>query len=340
MSMNRHKYVFCATKVHFALAGLLICMAILTTARTGHTEMVDRVMAVVNSEVITLSEVEEEATEAYHSLAKTLTGEALVKALDEARESALDSLINQALIVQRAEKFNVTVSDEELDKAFQKMRAHNYPDLDDDQFRKALADAGMNEEHLRKIIRTQILQSKLVSYNVRSKIVITDDMVLDYYDEHYTARADKGRFYLLQIGIAWDSGATEADKLERKKQAERIRQMALDGDDFHDLAKQYSNLPSAADGGDIGIFSLDDMASVMREAVGALSPGEVSDIIEMANSYQFFKVLSGDDKAIVVTKTYESVKDEIKDKLYDEKLKEAYAEWVKELKDEAYIQKL
>ncbi len=193
---------------------------------------------------------------------------------------------------------------------------------------------------MRKLIRTQILQSKLIIYNVRSKIVITDDMILDYYDEHYTAKTDKGRFYLLQIGISWGGVATDADSLERKKQAERIRQMALDGDNFTELAKQYSDLPSKADGGDIGIFSLDDMAPAMREAVGALSPGEVSDIIEMANSYQFFKVLSGDEKAIVVTQSYESVKDEIKEKLYEEKLKESYAEWVKDLKDEAYIQKL
>lgn len=338
MSMNIPKQFLGKTNIHVALSTLVLFT--LLTAQTGRTEMVDRVMAVVNSQVITLSEVEEEAADAYRSIAKSLTGADQVRALDEARESALDSLINQALIVQRAEKFNITVSDEELERAFSKMRARNYPDLDDAEFKEALRDASTSEEQVKKHIRVQILQSKLISYNVRTKIVITDDMVLDYYDEHYTARTGNGRFYLLQIGIAWGADATEADLQERKKQAERIRQMALDGENFQKLAKEYSDLPSAVDGGDIGVFGLDDMASSMREAVGALAPGEVSEIIEMSNSYQFFKVLSGDEKAIVVTQSYESVKDEIKDKLYEEKLKESYAEWVRGLKDEAYIQKL
>lgn len=322
------------------LLSIVFAYVLFLSANFAAAEMVDRVMAVVNDEVITLSEVEEEAADAYRSLAKSLTGESLAKALDEARESALDSLISQILIVQRAEKYNITVSDDEVERAFAKARARNYPDLDDEAFQEAVTQSGMSIERLKKRIKTQILQSRLVSYDVRSKIVVTDDMILDYYDEHYTARVDKGRYYLLQIGISKDGDADEEETALRMKQAQRIRRMARDGEDFRELAKKYSELPSAVDGGDIGIFTLDDMASAMREAIGPLAPGEISDIVDMGDSLQFFKVLSGDDNAIVVTTTLESVKDEIKEKLYEEKLKESYADWVKNIKDEAYIQKL
>lgn len=302
--------------------------------------MVDRVVAVVNDEVITLSEVEEEAADAYRTLAQSLSGESLVKALAEARESALDSIIDQRLIIQRAEKYNITVSDEEIESAFTRIRTGKYRSLDDEAFNEALKQSGMTVDRLKQRLKTQIMQSKLVAFDVRSKVVITDDMILDYYDENYTARVDKGRYYLLQIGISWDSAANDDEKKLRRKQAERIRRMAVEGEDFKELAKKYSDLPSAPDGGDIGIFTLDDMAASMREAIAPLNPGEISEIVETANGYQFFKLLSGEDNAIIVTASFESVKDEIREKLYEEKLKDEYSDWVKKIKDQAFIQKM
>ena len=302
--------------------------------------MVDRVVAVVNDEVITLSEVEEEAADAYRTLAQSLSGESLVKALAEARESALDSIIDQRLIIQRAEKYNITVSEEEIESAFTRIRTGKYRSLDDEAFNEALKQSGMTVDRLKQRLKTQIMQSKLVAFDVRSKVVITDDMILDYYDENYTARVDKGRYYLLQIGISWDSAANDDEKKLRRKQAERIRRMAVEGEDFKELAKKYSDLPSAPDGGDIGIFTLDDMAASMREAIAPLNPGEISEIVETANGYQFFKLLSGEDNAIIVTASFESVKDEIREKLYEEKLKDEYSDWVKKIKDQAFIQKM
>ena len=78
----------------------------------------------------------------------------------------------------------------------------------------------------------------------------------------------------------------------------------------------------------------------MRSAVSALEPGGISEIVETDAGYQFFKLLSGDDNTIVVTSSFEEAKDEIKQKLYEQKMKEAYSEWIKELKEKAYIQKL
>ncbi len=78
----------------------------------------------------------------------------------------------------------------------------------------------------------------------------------------------------------------------------------------------------------------------MRSAVASLAPGSISEIITTDAGYQFFKLLSGDDDAIVITASYEEVKEEIKQELYEKKLKDAYSDWVVELKEKAYIQKL
>lgn len=310
---------------------------------TGGAELVDKVVAIVNNEVITLSEVEEEAARIFQALAKESSGQALVKSLAEAREATINGLIDRRLINQRAKSTNTTVTDEELVAAFDSTR--NRMALNPAEFRKKLERSGMTEESLKKQLRDQVLQSKLISYDVRAKIVVTDEMIRNYYNEHYTPKAAKGDFYLLQMGFQWNPEVIEQEKqqeekAETKKRAERALELVNKGQDFKTTAKKISDLPSAIDGGDLGILKLDDMAPAMRTAVAALQPGEMSKIIETSDGYQFFKLLSAKDEAASTSSSYEKVKDEIKEKLQEEKLKAAYSEWVKKLKESAYIQKL
>ncbi len=88
------------------------------------------------------------------------------------------------------------------------------------------------------------------------------------------------------------------------------------------MAEKFSDLPSASDGGDIGIFSLDEMAPAMRDAVATLNPGELSKIIETPAGYQFFKLLPGKENAKVDTAPSDAVKEEIREKIFEEKLKD------------------
>lgn len=309
----------------------------------GTAELIDKVVAVVNDEIITLSEVEEEAARAYQSLAKERSGEKLLDSLAEVRESTLNSMIDRRLINQRAKHYNATVTEEEIDTAFESTRKRL--SLEPAEFRNKLAGSGLTEELYRKQLKDQILQSKLISYDVRAKIVVTEEMIQDYFNEHHAAKAEKGSYYLLQMGFTWKTGADDQEKLatakaETRKQAERILGLVRDGQDFKTLAKKFSDLPSASDGGDIGILQLDDMAATMRTAISPLKPGELTDIIETSNGFQFFKLLSGEEHTKASSSAFEAAKEEIREKLYEEKMKVAYSDWVKKLKENAFIQKL
>jgi len=321
---------------------ILFIFIIVTVPASSFAELVDRVVAVVNDEIITLSEVEQEAEGLYRVIAQKGSGDSLLRALAQARETTIDALINRRIIAQRAKQFHVSVSEKELINAYEQVRSRS--GLNETAFKKELAQSGMTDKTYRASLSSQILQKKLVNFDVHSKLIVTDAMILDYYDENYTHRVEAGNYYLLQIGFSWDkdTGPGELDeKKERtRKRAERVRNLAVNGQNFKMLASKFSDLPSAVDGGDIGIFTLDEMAAGMRSAVAPLEPHSVSKIVETDAGYQFFKLLSGDNNAIVVTAPYETVKDEIKQKLYEKKLKEAYSSWVKKLKEKAYIQKL
>lgn len=305
-------------------------------------EVVDKVVAVINNEVITLSELEEETTGLFRSITQNNPDIPILKAMEEAREVTLNNMIERQLIQQKAKKYNVSVTDEDVDAAYEKMRSRM--SLNPTEFRRKLENSGMTEESYRDKLKSQILQSRLLSYDVRSKIIITEEMVLDYYDENYTARVDKGSYYLLQMGFTWpesdDLKKMATSKQETLKRTERVYNLAQNGQDFKLLAEKFSDLPSASDGGDIGVFTLDEMAPAMRDAVAALKPGELSKIIDTPAGFQFFKLLSGEENAIVVTSSFEAAKEEIRAILFEQKLKAAYSEWVIKLKEDAYIQRL
>ena len=309
-------------------------------------QLVDRIVAVVNDDVITMSEVNEQGEGFFKKITEQAPSAQVEDALRRAREEVLDTLIDKKLIAQEAEKQRVSVSDEEVAAAAEQMLTSN--NITREMLDAQLGQMGMNYDTYLENLHNQILQSKLVNYEIRSKIIITDDMILDYYDTHYTRHVSGGGYYLMQMGFIWGKGSAAtastpvkyADKMDAKKRAERVRALVINGQDFRTLAQKFSELPSAADGGDLGVFQKDDMAPYMQNAILNLSPGEISEVIETPSGYQFFKLLSSQDGQIVVQASFGSVKEEIRNKLYEQELKGAFDEWVANIKDEAYIKKL
>ncbi|MBT8333217.1 MAG: peptidylprolyl isomerase, partial [Deltaproteobacteria bacterium] len=221
-------------------------------------------------------------------------------------------------------------------------------DVSRDTFLEQLYASGLDEVTYRSNLQSQILQNKLISRDIRSKIIITEDRILDYYDAQYTKRVDEGSYYLLQIGVSWgetqaaesSTSAIEEKKSNARKQVESVHKLARSGQDFSELARKFSDLPSAADGGDIGVFQEDDMASYMKNAVISLKPGEISPIIETPVGYQFFKLLSTREGGIVIQAPYDTVKDEIRQILFQEAMQSEFKNWINGIKERAYIRKL
>lgn len=309
-------------------------------------EVVDKVVAVVNNDVITMSEVDEEGKTYFKKVTESAPPEKLAEMLIQARDAVLNGLIDKYLIKQKARSMNVSVSDDEVQASIDKIMATN--NMTQDQFREKLAEGGVNEEAYRDNLKSQLLQKKLISFAVHSKVVITDDMILDYYDTNYTKHLLEDEYYLLQIGFIWgkdpktreSTPALYLDKKEARERAERVHALAKQGQDFRELAKKFSELPSAEDGGDIGAFKKNDMADYMKGAVLSLSQGEVSDIIETPAGFQFFKLLSGKDTSIVTKAPFESVKNEIREKLYQKKLEHEFTAWITAIREKAIIQKM
>ncbi len=315
------------------------CLLLLYSAAPLSAEVVDCCVAAVNDDVITLSEVNEAGKPLFKRVAEQTPPGKLSETLQQARKTVIEKLIDKKLLLQEAKRYKITVSDEEVDKALQRILSRNH--TTSQQFHKQLAAMGLNEQQYREDLKDQILSSKLVNVAVRSKVIIPEEKIIDYYDMHYTEQVGDGGYYILQIGISWDGdkdgAALKKAKEAARKKALRVRSLAVAGQDFKKLAHEYSDLPSAVDGGDIGVFQAEEMAESMRKAVTALKPGEISPIVETPSGYQIFKLLSSQEGQIITKVPYEDVKDEIREILYRQEMQKLYKNWMKELRAQSYI---
>jgi len=326
-------------KVLHVLFPVLLLFFLLAPSSYGD-HLVDRVVAVVNDDVISLSELEKTGREFFERIKAQAPAEETESALEKARSEVLSGLIDKFIVRQQAEKLSITVAEQELDSAIDQILARNNATVED--FRKDLAKMNISEQEYRNNIRDQILQSKLISYEVRSRIVIIEEDIQAYYQKEYTQEKGDDGYSILQMGFTWRNAVSLEKagfdtKEEARAKAEEIRARVLDGESFTDLAKANSNLPSAAGGGDIGHLQKDEMAAYMKDVILAMRPGEISPIVETGNAFQFFKLLSVRDGDIVVKAPYESVREDIRDILYRQKMEEQYKTWVKGLREKAYI---
>ncbi|MBW2467422.1 MAG: SurA N-terminal domain-containing protein [Deltaproteobacteria bacterium] len=319
---------------------VVVCFLLLhLTAVSFAEEYVDRIVAVVNEDVITLTELEKTGREYFERIRMQAPPGELERALKKARKEVLSTMINTIIARQKAEEFGITVEETEIDNAVEQIISRNNVTLED--FRKELASMNMSEQEFRDNIRDQILQSKLVNFQVRSRIVIIEEDIREYYEKEYTQEKEESGYYIMQMGFNWTNPDSRTGdpgtKEDIRKKAEEIRERAVAGENFKELARTYSDLPSAVDGGDLGLIKKDEMAEYMRDAILPLHPGDISQVIETGSTFQFFKLLSVRDGDIILKAPYESVKDDIRDILFRREMENQYKAWVEGLRKQAYV---
>ena len=300
-------------------------------------DYVDRVVAVVNDDVILQTELEKAGGEYFERIRMKAPAGEVESAIEKARGEVLSSLIDNMIVKQKAAELGITVEEAEIDNAITQILSDNNATLE--QFRKELAKVNVSMQDYRNNLRNQILQSRLVGQQVRSRIVIVEEDIKEYYEKEYTQEKGESGYYILQIGFNWKNLVTldGVSQEEAREKAEAIRARVLAGESFGELARSYSDFPSATDGGNLGLIKKDEMAAYMRDAILSMHPGDISPIIETGSTFQFFKLLSSREGDLVVKAPYESVKDEIREILYRQEMEKDYKAWVENLREQAYI---
>lgn len=245
----------------------------------------DRVVAVVNDEVITLHELQSRLDSVVSQLKRQGTE---LPPKEVLQKQMLERMIMDRIQVQYAKENGLHVEDGELDMAINRIAANNK--MTPDQFRKALEKDGVAFVKFREEIRDEMLISRLKNREVDSKINISEGEV----DNYLAGQAQAGvtpEYHLAHILVRTPEGASPEQLQKLKAKAEQIMEHLRKGDDFAQVAAAYSDAPDALDGGDLGVRPADRLPSLYAEAAAKLQPGEVSPLLHSPNGFHIVRLL-------------------------------------------------
>ena len=273
----------------------------------------DKIIAIVNSEIITQSEVEELLASFYLQMPAKFSEERKEKELTRMQKTVLERLIEDKLILAEAKKQGIKVPPEAIKKRLSEIKKEF---KDDAEFSDALASQGLTPADFRKKIEQQMMISAAVEFNVRRNIVVSPVEITAYY------QANLKDFQQLESA---DINSILCVSQEKAKEAF----LALkNGEDFETVKQSFSPETS------LDKITKGELMPEIEDVVFSLEEGKFSDIVKMENGFYIFKLLKKNPQAQIPLPEVETV---IKNLIIRRKTEEHFREWIAKLKEDAYI---
>ncbi len=310
----------------------LILVALLGS-RLASGEVIDRIAAIVNDEVITLGDVRKAAAPALASLGSVTNPELRAQEERRALKQALDDLIGQTLLMQEATKLHMVVGPEEVDRYISQLKSQY--GWDDQAMRQALEQEGTTLARFRKDVRRRLSTSRLVQMKLGPTIRVSEEEVTQALEREYRGLAREIQLTARHILLLVPEGATKEEEAKVAARAREILAMAREpGADFVSLAKKYSEGPSASRGGDIGSFTKGTLDPAFEEAAFAAEVGEIVGPVRTRYGYHIIQVtrrreLAPKDEAVL--------RREVRGRLRQERMERAMNRWIQELRRKAFV---
>lgn len=260
---------------------------------------VDRIVAVVNSDVITQLELSDRLRTVTQQLQKQGTP---LPPRDLLEKQLLERIIMDKVQLQFALENGVKVDDAQLDKTLQRIGQEN--GLSPDQFRATLEKDGVNFAKFREDIRNEIIMARLREREVDNRVTVSEAEVDAYIANLATAKGDEFNLAHVLIRVPEQASPEQLQKL--KARATQVLEELKSGKDFRQVAASYSDAPDALEGGLLGWRSSGQLPTLFLEILNTLKPGEVSEVLRSPNGFHILKLLAkrGKDAPLIVQQTH------------------------------------
>lgn len=293
---------FLKPALNSALALALIVVATLSAAapKPGKIALVDRIVAVVNNEVITQRELDEKAKLAEQQLQRQGTP---LPSRDVLEKQLLERLIIDKVQLQYAKENGVTVDDEALEQTLQRIATENK--LTMEQFRAVLKRDGVSYDKFREDIRNEMVLARLREREVDNKIFVSDADV-DNYLANRQRQGEETEYNAAQIFIRVPEQATPEQLQAVKAKADKAWQQLKNGADFRQVSASVSDAPNAIQGGPLGWGSASRIPPLFVEALDKLQPGDITPVLRSPNGFHILKLVDkrGKNVKVVVPQTH------------------------------------
>ncbi|MCZ7626489.1 MAG: peptidylprolyl isomerase [Candidatus Methylomirabilis sp.] len=329
-----HSYTLHPTPYTPTFVIVVVFLLSIFAASGAEAVILDRVVAVVNDDVITLTEVQEEGLQAIRKIVENTLGMERERQLRSTEQQILDELILRRLQLQEAKKENIEVTPAETQTAIEELKKRNGLSGDED-LRAALSRELLSEEQFRRGITEQVLLTKLVSRRVRSKVVVLDEEVQQYYEQRQDQFTEIPQFKIRHLLVTVSPQATPADQSRARKRIEEAQARLKMGTDFSTVAKQYSEGPLASSSGEVWTMKRGELAPELEEAAFALPVGQPSDIITTSAGFHLIVV---EERVPGRTLSFDQVKERLRAILFDQKTEAKFKEWIEGLRTKANVE--
>jgi peptidyl-prolyl cis-trans isomerase SurA len=308
---------------------LPLSLAALLCTTPAAAERIDGIAAIVNEEVITLSQLNE--------LKMPVGSQGFINYADtedtEVRRRLLDKLIEKKIQIQRAHELGIAVSEADVDGAIDDVRAKNR--MSAQELVDSLRGQGLNMADYRQQIREQITIARLVHREVRSRIVVNDRDALTYYEAHPDLFTEPERRDISRIFFGYDPAWGETRKERTREQVAAAIEQIRRGVPFADVARAFSEGPTAGQGGRLGLFRRGELHPELDRYAFGLREREVSEIIRTADGYNLLYITRIERGAV---RPFLEVEEEIVLHLQSERMSGYYNEWMVDLREKAFVE--
>ncbi len=334
-------------KYLLALAAIILACGSAFSADNKNSSdqvIVEEIVARVNNAIITRMDIQKAHEQMAAELKQRSGGVGSVDAeVAEHEKDILSDLIDTQLLLQKGDELGIDVQTEVIKRLDDIRKSMNLQSMED--LEKAATAQGISYEEFKDNLKNDLIKRNVISKEVVSKIQITPKEAQAYYDAHKTELEHPEQVHLAEILIAPKAAAAEPGKeapiptdeqmQAAQKKAEDVLAQIKGGAKFDELARKDSDGPTAAQGGDLGIFRPGTMAKELETVTFAMKSGDVSNVIQTKQGYVILKVIEHQQAGIP---PYKDVENQVMDHLYMEKTDPALRTYLTKLREQAFIE--
>jgi parvulin-like peptidyl-prolyl isomerase len=300
------------------------------SAALGSAETVERIVAKVNGQIITLSELEQEVRTTLERLGPAASPEEEQSRLERIRPETLDRMIDNLLVLQVAEERGLRVPARFFEE-WKKNVMEQMKITSEEDFIRQVELQGTNVEALRKNFEQGLLLQEIRRMEVDSKVSVSEPEISERYREHIAEYTEPARVRLREIVVKFDS----TNEVEQGQKARRLLQEIRQGADFAEVARMHSDSASREAGGDLGFFEKGELTEALEKAAFSLSPGEVSEALRMESAFYILRVEEKEEEKV---KLLEEVRKEVADAIFQEKMTGQMEKYMQQLRERAIVE--
>jgi peptidyl-prolyl cis-trans isomerase SurA len=300
-----------------------------------NSKTVEEIIARVNNEIITRSELDKARGSAQEDAEQECKGkctpEELKIQIEDRQKNALRDLIDQSLLVQRGKDMGISVETEVIKRLDQIRIQNNLTSMED--LEKAVSTQGINWEDFKDNIRKGLLTQRVISQEVGSHINVGKEEIAKYYQDHKKEYVRPEQVALREIVVSTER-KKDSELPDLKKKAETALKRVKDGEEFGEIAKRFSDGSTAKQGGFLGVYKRGELSKELEDTVFSMKKNDLTDVMDTKQGYLVLQVLEHYDEG---EQALSKVEGEITDKLYSERMEPKLRDYLKTLREQSYV---